>query len=104
MFHHLSIALLISLTTGFDPAMAQAPATVPAPLPVQAPAAAGGGRASRPPAPTRDPHTAGYVSGNRVSRRRQRFAQRGRKLHTRSHPPARAGDDGTGERAPRNSL
>jgi len=67
MFHPLSIALLISLTTGFDPAMAQAPATVPAPLPVQAPAAAGGGRAARPPAPTRDPHTPGYVTATELA-------------------------------------
>jgi len=67
MFHPLSIALLVSLTTGLDPAMAQAPATVPAPLQVQAPAAAGGGRAARPPAPTRDPHTAGYVTATELA-------------------------------------
>ena len=62
MFRLLSIASLISLTIGLDPAMAQAPPTVQAPGPVQAPAAAVGGRAARSPAPTRDPHTAGYVA------------------------------------------
>jgi enterochelin esterase family protein len=61
MFRLISIASLIYLTTCLDPAMAQAPATV------QAPAAAGGGRAARPPAPTRDPHTAGYVAATELA-------------------------------------
>ena len=52
MFRLLSIAFLISLMTGFVPAMAQTP-------PAAAPAAA---RPARPPAPTRDPNTPGYVT------------------------------------------
>jgi enterochelin esterase-like enzyme len=51
MFRLLSIAFLISLTAGLDPASAQAP--------VQ-PAA--GARPPRPAAPTRDPNTPGYVA------------------------------------------
>ena len=54
----LNIASLISLTIGLIPATAQPPATTPA----QTPPPAAGGRAPRPPAPTRDPHTAGYVT------------------------------------------
>src|ERR1700682_2719231 len=50
MFRLLSIAFLISLTTGLDPDMAQAPA---------APAAA---RPPRPARPTRDQNTPGYVT------------------------------------------
>jgi enterochelin esterase-like enzyme len=56
MFRLLSIAFLISLMTGLDPAMAQAPA--------QAPAAAA--RPARPPAPTRDPNTPGYVTAKEL--------------------------------------
>jgi enterochelin esterase family protein len=52
MFRILSIAFLISLMTGLDPAMAQAPA-VPA-------------RPPRPTPPTRDPHTAGYVTAKEL--------------------------------------
>ena len=48
MFRLLSIAFLISLTAGLDPAMAQAPAATPPP--------------ARPAPPTRDPHTPGYVT------------------------------------------
>jgi iron(III)-enterobactin esterase len=48
MFRLLSIAFLISLTTGLDPAMAQAPATATHP--------------ARPTPPTRDPNTPGYVT------------------------------------------
>jgi enterochelin esterase-like enzyme len=51
MLRLLSIAFLVSLTTGLDPAIAQAPAAAPA-----APA-----RPARPPAPARDPNTPGYV-------------------------------------------
>src|SRR5271157_2289589 len=51
MFRLLSIAFLISLMTGLDPAMAQAPA----------PAAA-----ARPAPPTRDPHTPGYVTAEEL--------------------------------------
>jgi enterochelin esterase family protein len=56
MFRLLSIAFLISLTAGLDPASAQPPAQPPA----QAPAAAA--RPPRPAAPTRDPNTPGYVT------------------------------------------
>jgi enterochelin esterase-like enzyme len=45
--------------TGFDPAMAQPPAQ-------QAPAQAPAGRRSRPPAPTRDPNTPGYVKAKEL--------------------------------------
>ena len=48
----LSIAFLISLMIGFDPAMAQAP---PAPA-----------RPPRPAPPTRDPHTPGYVTAKEL--------------------------------------
>src|SRR5450432_495920 len=52
MFRLLSIALLASLTTGSDPAMAQAP-----------PSAA---RPARPTPPTRDPNTPGYVTAKEL--------------------------------------
>src|SRR5437660_6419666 len=52
MFRLLSVAFLISLTTGLDPAVAQAPA--------------GTARPPRPPAPTRDPHTPGYVAAKEL--------------------------------------
>ena len=52
MFRLLSIAFLISLMTGANPAMAQAPAPAPAPA----------ARPPRPTPPTRDPHTPGYVT------------------------------------------
>jgi enterochelin esterase family protein len=45
LFRFLGIALLITLMTGLNPAMAQAPAAAPRPAPP----------------PTRDPHTPGYV-------------------------------------------
>jgi iron(III)-enterobactin esterase len=48
MFRPLSIAFLIGLTTGLDPAIAQAPAAA--------------ARPPRPKPPTRDPHTPGYVT------------------------------------------
>src|ERR1700692_3456109 len=54
MFRLLSIAFLISLTTGFDPAKPRAPAQVPNPIPAPA-------RPPRPTPPTRDPNTPGYV-------------------------------------------
>jgi iron(III)-enterobactin esterase len=56
MFRLLIIALPISLMTGVCPAMAQAPAG--------APAAAKG--PARPAAPTRDPHTSGYVTAKEL--------------------------------------
>jgi enterochelin esterase-like enzyme len=56
MVRLLSIAFLISLTAGVDPAMAQAPAAAPA-------AAA---RPARPAAPTRDPSTPGYVTAKEL--------------------------------------
>src|SRR5580700_7119163 len=48
MFRLLSIAFLMSLMTGSDPAMAQAPNAAPRP--------------ARPTPPTRDPNTPGYVT------------------------------------------
>src|SRR5260370_20730011 len=56
MFRLLSIACLASLMTGWNPAMAQAPAQTPAQT--QNPPA----RPARPAAPTRDPNTPGYVT------------------------------------------
>jgi enterochelin esterase-like enzyme len=52
MLRFLSIALLISLTTGLEPAMAQAPPAV--------------ARPPRPTPPTRDPHTPGYVTAKEL--------------------------------------
>jgi iron(III)-enterobactin esterase len=52
----LSTAFVVSLAAGLNPATAQPPAT-PVPAPAAAPA-----RAPRPQSPTRDPHTAGYVT------------------------------------------
>ena len=52
MFRLLSIALLISLTTGSGPAMAQAPAAA--------------ARPARPTPPTRDPNTSGYVTAKEL--------------------------------------
>jgi enterochelin esterase family protein len=60
MIRLLTLASLISLTIGSDPAMAQDP------VPVKAPAAAVAGRGARPPAPTRDPHTDGYVTATEL--------------------------------------
>jgi enterochelin esterase-like enzyme len=59
MFRLLSIAFLISLTTGLDPAMAQTPPAAPA-----QPAAPA--RPQRPAVPTRDPHTPGYVTAKEL--------------------------------------
>jgi len=53
MFRLLSIAFLIGLTTGVDPAMAQAPAAAPRP--------------ARPAPPTRDPNTPGYVAAKELA-------------------------------------
>ena len=52
MFRLLSIAFLISLMTGLEPAMAQPPATV--------------ARPARPTPPTRDPNTPGYVTAKEL--------------------------------------
>jgi iron(III)-enterobactin esterase len=52
MFRFLSITFLISLMTGFHPAMAQAPATA--------------ARPPRPTPPTRNPNTPGYVTGTEL--------------------------------------
>jgi enterochelin esterase-like enzyme len=59
VFRPFSSALLICLVNGFDPGMAQTPAQQPA-----APAPAG--RRARPPAPTRDPYTPGYVKAKEL--------------------------------------
>src|SRR5260221_12528076 len=56
MFRLLGIALLVSLMTGLDPAMAQAPA----------PATSTPARPARPTPPTRDPNTAGYVTAKEL--------------------------------------
>src|SRR5688572_12746408 len=60
MFRFPSSAFLICLIAGFHPAMAQTPAQQP---PAQAP----GGRGARPPAPTRDPNTPGYVKAKELA-------------------------------------
>src|SRR5688572_14235568 len=54
-----SALLLICLMTGFDPVIAKPPQ--------QAPAQAPPGRAARPPAPTRDPNTPGYVKAKELA-------------------------------------
>src|SRR5271157_1605433 len=66
MFSSLSIAFLISVTAGLELGTAQPPATAQVPDPAKAPVAAPGGRAGRPPAPTRDPHTPGYVTATEL--------------------------------------
>jgi enterochelin esterase family protein len=53
MFRFLTLAFLIGLMTGVDRAMAQAPAAA--------------ARPPRPPAPTRDPNTPGYVKATELS-------------------------------------
>ncbi len=58
MFRIRSIAFLIGLTTATVVAMAQPPAA--------APPAAGAARGARPPAPTRDPATSGYVTAKEL--------------------------------------
>src|SRR5467141_1669050 len=60
MFRLSSSAFLICLMTGFDPALAQPPAQ-------QAPAKAPASRGARPPAPTRDPNTPGYVKAKELA-------------------------------------
>jgi len=59
---HLRITFLIGLIAGAGPAMAQAPPATLSTTPVATPAA----RAPRPPAPTRDPSTAGYVAAKEL--------------------------------------
>jgi enterochelin esterase-like enzyme len=58
MFRFPSTAFIIGLMAGAVPAIAQAPATPPPP--------AAAGRAQRPPNPTRDAHTAGYVKATEL--------------------------------------
>jgi enterochelin esterase-like enzyme len=58
MFRFLTATFAIGLIAGAIPAIAQAPATPPPP--------AAAGRAQRPPNPTRDPHTAGYVKATEL--------------------------------------
>ena len=60
MFRLPISVFLIYVTTGFHPAMAQPPAQ-------QAPAKTPGGRGARPPAPTRDPNTPGYVKAKELA-------------------------------------
>jgi enterochelin esterase family protein len=52
MFRLLVLVLLISMTTGVSPAIAQAPTSA--------------GRPARPTPPTRDPNTAGYVAAKEL--------------------------------------
>src|SRR6266851_9692694 len=65
MFRLPSSTFLICLMTGFDPAMAQPPAQQPPAQ--QAPAQAAAARGARPPAPTRDPNTPGYVKAKELA-------------------------------------
>src|SRR5690348_12804036 len=62
MLRLLSIAFVISLMNGLDPAIAQTPPATQTPPAAQTPAA----RPPRPPAPTRDPHTPGYVEAKEL--------------------------------------
>ncbi len=57
MFRLLAVAFLAGLTVA---------AQAPAPPQQSAPAAAAPGRATRPPSPTRDPHTEGYVTAKEL--------------------------------------
>jgi len=63
MYRLLSTAFLIALTAGLYPAMAQTQATPPAARPA---GASGAPRARGPQPPTRDPHTAGYVTAKEL--------------------------------------
>ena len=60
MFRLLSIAFLVSLLTGLNPAIAQGPV----PASTQAPPAVA--RPARPTPPTRDPNTPGYVTAKEL--------------------------------------
>jgi iron(III)-enterobactin esterase len=60
MFRVPSSAFLICLLTGFDPAIAK-------PRAQQAPAQVSTGRGARPPVPTRDPNTPGYVKAKELA-------------------------------------
>src|ERR1700752_5035331 len=62
MFGVSTSAFLICLMAGLGPAMAQSPAQLPADR--QAPAKASS--AARPPDPTRDPNTPGYVKAKEL--------------------------------------
>ena len=90
MFRLLSIAFLISLMTGFDPAMAQAPAAA--------------ARPARPTPPTRDPNTPGYVTAKELPDGANASGKCRRELHHRPHAQSRAGDDRAGRRAAGNGL
>jgi len=63
MLRLLTIAFVISLAVGTIPAIAQSPAAPQAPASAQAPVAP----QARPPAPTRDPGTPGYVTAKELS-------------------------------------
>ena len=65
MFRLPSSMFLICVVAGFSPAMAQAP--VQQTPTQQAPAPAAAGRGARPPAPTRDPNTPGYVKAKELA-------------------------------------
>src|SRR5579883_1111841 len=65
MFRSTVIALLAGFLAGLSPVNAQAPSPSEAP-PAAAPAPAPGARPRRPPAPTRDPHTPGYVTAKEL--------------------------------------
>jgi len=63
----LSLAFVIGLVAGVNPATAQTPAAAPAPAAAQGRGPGGAsGAPARPPAPTRDPHTAGYVAAKEL--------------------------------------
>ena len=85
-----SIAFWLSLMTGFDSAMAQAPAAV--------------ARPARPTPPTRDPNTPGYVTAKELPDGANAPANDRRKFHPRPDAQPRAGNDRAGRRAAGNGL
>ena len=97
MFRLLSIAFLIGLVAGSDPAMAQPRSRLR--LKLQPRPHARRARRRHP----RSQH-ARLCHGERVAGRRQRSREGRRKLHPRSHPQPRAGDDRAGRRAAGNRL
>ncbi len=66
MLRSTAIAFLTGFLAGLTPAMGQAPSPAAGPAPAAAPNATARTRPPRPPAPTRDPHTPGYVTAKEL--------------------------------------
>src|SRR6185312_9973225 len=67
MFRSTAITLFAGFLAGLTPAIGQTPSQAPAtPAAAAAPTPTPGARPRRPPAPTRDPHTPGYVTAKEL--------------------------------------